>query len=81
VRGWFIDRGVPAPWDAVPGFKRPTMPAPSTSDATRLEWLKRSVRPMVERLLNRYSKHELRKALGLLYTDAEHTRTRITRER
>lgn len=55
------------------------MPAEATTDARRLKWLKTSVAPMVERMKARYSMHELREALGLLYQTSEYTQTRVTK--
>jgi hypothetical protein len=67
VKDWFNDRGVEAPWRTEKRASLPKVPASTTTDATRLEWLKTSVRPMVERLKVRYTVRELRAALGLQY--------------
>jgi hypothetical protein len=79
VRGWFLDRGINAPWQTEIDGRLPPLPAPQTTDAKRLAWLKTSVAPMVERMKCRYTLNELRGALGLLYRVSERTHTRITR--
>jgi hypothetical protein len=78
VYDYFVERGIPAPW--TPGLDHPLDPVreePST-DVGRYNYLKTSIRPMIEKLKARYSLHELREACGLLFDVNETTHTKTS---
>jgi hypothetical protein len=81
VKRYFEERGIIAPWEVGDVDKLAPLMAEPTSDESRMRWLRSSIKPMLERLKARYSLHELREAVGLLYDVAEYTRTKKSRER
>jgi hypothetical protein len=68
---WFIERGLPIQFDTPLPHWEGVYTRRTTDDEKRLLYLRKSIKPMIARLLGHYSKRELRQALGLQYSELE----------
>ncbi len=67
MANWFDDRGFSTPIVPVEKGWRDDYKRPDTTMEGRVKYLKDSIAPMLRAMQPRYTKHELRALLGLLY--------------